>query len=166
MQIKRLRPQDAGDYYGIRLEALKMNPEAFAASYMEEKRQVADKYKGRFGNDDSFTFGAFDDDGLIGTVTLIPEKLLKLNHRATIVAMYVKPEKRGNGVAKQLIEEAITTARKLKGIEQIHLTVVSSNKAANRLYASFGFETYGIEKNSLKVDGTYYDEELMVLFLK
>ncbi|WHT46847.1 GNAT family N-acetyltransferase [Sporosarcina thermotolerans] len=164
MQIKRLCAQDAGDYYAIRLEALNMNPEAFAVSYLEEKGQLAEKYLKRFRNDDSFTFGAFDDDGLIGTVTLIPEKLVKLNHRASIVAMYVKPEKRGNGVAKQLIKEAITTARTIKGIEQIHLAVVSSNKAANSLYASFGFETYGIEKNALKIDGTYFDEELMVYF--
>ncbi|WP_339249344.1 GNAT family N-acetyltransferase [Sporosarcina sp. FSL W8-0480] len=166
MQIRRLCTQDAEDYYGIRLEALQMNSEAFAVSYLEEKRQTAEKYKGRFGNDDSLTFGAFDEDGLIGTVTLIPEKMMKLKHRATIVAMYVKPEKRGNGIAKQLLKEAISTARNLGGIEQIHLTVVSRNKAANRLYTSIGFETYGIEKNALKVDGTYYDEELMVLFLK
>ena len=57
-------------------------------------------------------------------------------------------------------------AKRITDIEQIHLTVVSSNKAANSLYASFGFVTYGIEKNALKVDGTYFDEELMVLFLK
>ncbi|MDN4607892.1 GNAT family N-acetyltransferase [Sporosarcina highlanderae] len=165
MQIKRLCPQDAGAYYTIRLEALTMNPEAFAASFLEEKRQSAEKYSERFQGDDSVTFGAFDESGLIGTITLIPEKLMKLKHRASIVAMYVKPEKRGNGVAKQLMGAVIQMAGSLEGIEQIHLTVVSSNSAAIRLYSSFGFKTYGIEKNALKIDGTYFDEELMVLFL-
>ena len=37
---------------------------------------------------------------------------------------------------------------------------------ARRLYASFGFETYGREQHATKLpDGSYVDEELMVLFL-
>jgi RimJ/RimL family protein N-acetyltransferase len=40
-------------------------------------------------------------------------------------------------------------------------TVVSGNKPAQRLYDSLGFIEYGIEKNSLKQDGRYWDEVLM-----
>jgi hypothetical protein len=29
-----------------------------------------------------------------------------------------------------------------------------------------GFESYGLEKNSLYVNGEYYDEEFMVLWLE
>lgn len=166
MEIRRLRPQDANAYLEIRLEALRTNPEAFASSYLEERGQTAEKYNERFAADDSFTFGAFNDSALIGVITLISEKMTKLQHRASIVAMYVTPEKRGNGLAKELMKEAIKTAKTIEGIEQIHLTVVSSNAAALGLYASLGFKTYGHEKNALKIDGIYYDEELMVLFLK
>lgn len=166
MEIRRLYPQDAEAYFEMRLEALCMNPEAFAASFLEERGQTASKYKGRFGAEDSFTYGAFDDSELIGAITLIPEKMTKLKHRASIVAMYVKPEKRGNGVAKALMKKAIKTAKGIEGIEQIHLTVVSSNEAALGLYSSLEFETYGVDKKALKVEGSYFDEELMVLFLK
>jgi hypothetical protein len=35
------------------------------------------------------------------------------------------------------------------------------NETARRLYARLGFVEYGIEKNSLKYGGRYYDEILM-----
>ena len=79
--------------------------------------------------------------------------------------MYVTPEMRGKGVAKSLMHEAIDKARTLEGIEQIYLTVVSSNVAAKKLYTSLGFEVYGTEKRALKIEQTYLDEDLMVLFL-
>ena len=46
-------------------------------------------------------------------------------------------------------------------MELLQLTVVSGNKPARRLYDSLGFIEYGIEKNSLKQDGRYWDEVLM-----
>lgn len=165
MEIKKLSPQDAEVYFQIRLEALQTNPEAFSSSYEEEKKQTADKYKDRFQGDNSFTFGAFEESKLIGVITLLTEKTLKLRHRATIVAMYVTPSMRGKGIAKKLMNEAINKARTFKGIEQIHLTVVSSNSSAIRLYSSLGFEAYGTEKRALKIGKDYFDEDFMVLFL-
>ena len=165
MDIRKLGPQDAETYFNIRLEALFNNPEAFGSSYEEEKKQTAAKYKERFQDSSSFTFGAFDDSKLIGVITLLKETRMKLRHRTTIVAMYVTPEMRGKGVAKSLMNEAIHKAMNLEGIEQIYLTVVSSNVAAKKLYTSLGFEVYGTEKRALKFNQTYLDEDLMVLFL-
>ena len=39
--------------------------------------------------------------------------------------------------------------------------VVTDNEPAQRLYASLGFVEYGVEKNSLKQNGRYWDEALM-----
>jgi ribosomal protein S18 acetylase RimI-like enzyme len=79
--------------------------------------------------------------------------------------MYVSPKKRGIGIANNLMIEAIKKAKEIKGIEQIYLTVVSINEPAKKLYNSLGFETYGIDKKALKIDNTYFDEELMVLYV-
>lgn len=166
MEIKQLEPKDAMQYRSLRLEALQNSPDSFASSYEEEKEQTAEKYKIRFAAPtNTFTFGAFDDNQLVGVVTLIREQLMKLNHRASIVAMYTKPAKRGCGVGKALLNKAIKKAYTLEGIEQIYLTVVSTNVPAKKMYASCGFEVYGLEKRALKYNNTYYDEEQMVLFL-
>lgn len=166
MNIRQLIAQDAEQYLNIRLEALQKAPEAFASSYEEEKNQSPDKYRGRFdSSQNSFTLGAFNGDELVGVGTLIKETRSKLLHRANIVAMFVKEEERGHGLGKLLLTDAINKARELNEIEQIYLSVVRKNKSAKRLYLSSGFEVFGTEKNALKFNDTYYDEDQMVLFL-
>lgn len=44
--------------------------------------------------------------------------------------MYTKPAKRGGGIGKALLNKAIEKAYTLEGIEQIYLTVVSTNVPA------------------------------------
>lgn len=166
LKIRPLIAQDAQQYLNIRLEALQKAPEAFASSYEEEKNQMADKYINRFNApQDSFTFGAFNDNELVGIVTLVKETRIKLQHRANIVAMYVTEEQRGCGIGKGLLTEAVQKAKNLEGIEQLYLTVVTTNLATKQLYASFGFKVFGTEKNALKYDDTYFHEDHMVLFL-
>ncbi|WP_226683250.1 GNAT family N-acetyltransferase [Sutcliffiella horikoshii] len=165
MIIRHLTPTDAESYRTIRLEALKNKPEAFSSSYEDEVDFTVEKYRNRFSNDHTYTFGAFKGENLVGTVTLLCETKKKIKHRATIVAMYVMPNQRKLGVGKALMNVAINKAKELKEIEQVYLTVTASNEPAKRLYESLGFVTYGIDRNGLKIDDTYFDEELMVLEL-
>ena len=58
-----------------------------------------------------------------------------------------------------MVEAVIAYAR--PRVELIQLSVVVGNEQARRLYARLGFVEYGIEKNSLKYRGGYYDEILM-----
>ncbi|GGB34070.1 N-acetyltransferase [Lentibacillus populi] len=164
MFIRQLNDKDAEKYLEIRLQALQTNPEAFASSYQEEKQYPLEVFQNRLKDDHSYTFGAFENEKLFGVVSLVKEQKIKIKHRATIYAMYVVPERRGNGIGKKLLAEAIKQAEKLNGIEQVHLSVVSNNESAKNLYRFLGFETYGIDKRALKIDDRYYDEELMVLY--
>ena len=168
MEIRLLTPDDAEAYWEMRLEALKNHPEAFATSYEEalERKNPIEQVASRLKGDGDFTFGAFQENSLIGAVTLVQDKIEKMKHRAYIFAMYVKPEHRRTGAGKALIKAAISHAKKIPDIIKINLTVVSSNDKAKGLYSSLGFTTYGTEEKALKVNETYYDEELMVLFLK
>ncbi|WML49964.1 GNAT family N-acetyltransferase [Neobacillus sp. PS3-34] len=165
MKIITLDPGHAEAYLELRLEGLKNNPEAFGSSYEEEKHYSADLYRSRLESDSTFIFGAFEGDQLIGVVTLLKEQKLKMKHKAGIFAMYVSPEKRGRGIGKRLMEEAIKKARELEGTEQLYLGVVTSNESAKNLYSSLGFQAFGIDKRALKIDNLYFDEEHMVLFL-
>jgi ribosomal protein S18 acetylase RimI-like enzyme len=165
MQIRLLESNHAEMYRNLRLEALQSHPAAFISSYEEENEFPLEKFESRLKEQDSFTFGAFDNERLIGVVTLVLEKKNKLKHRANIVAMYVDPEKRRYGIGKSLMQEAINKAKTIEGIVQIYLGVTSNNEPAKKLYYSLGFETYGNDKRALKIDNTYFDDELMVLFV-
>ncbi|HEX5564189.1 MAG TPA: GNAT family N-acetyltransferase [Sporosarcina sp.] len=167
MEIRKLIPKDAEAYLKIRLQALQDCPEAFGSSFEEEKEDTAEKYRTRFSTHQPvITFGAFDEEEhLMGVVTLRREHLMKLKHRANVVAMYVKKEKWGAGVGKALLDVLLTEVRSVSGLEQIYLTVVTTNERAIRLYKSAGFEVFATENRALKVGADYFDEHHMVLFL-
>lgn len=111
--------------------------------------------------------GAFVDDGrLVGVLGFAREYRVKRPHIALIWGMYVSPEFRGQGFGAALLDEAIAHARRLGSVRQIVLTVTASNVAAGSLYRSRGFERIGLERDALCVDGKYFDEEQLALFLE
>ena len=158
--------EDAEKYRSIRLESLKNTPEVFASSYGEEKDLSIEEFKNKFQSESSFTYGAFDKRELVGIITLYQEKLNKLRHRAHIGAMYVSPSKRGLGIGKALMEEAIKKAKSIEDLEQVYLAVVSTNESAKKLYSLLGFEVFGTEKKGLKLENNiYFDVDFMILYL-
>lgn len=165
MEIRQLRHDDAEAYFALRLEALQINPEAFGSSYEEEKDYPLSRTQSRLSDPASYVYGVFVEKDLVGVVTLMRETKIKMSHRANIYAVYVTPKRRGKGVAKQLLKATIEKSRDLQGIEQVYLAVVAENTAAKKVYRAFGFETYGIDRKAIKINGKYYDEELMVLYL-
>ncbi|WP_397536482.1 GNAT family N-acetyltransferase [Rummeliibacillus pycnus] len=166
MHIRLLKESDARAYRELRLEALQDSPEAFAITYEDELKKPLEDYRSRLSRRDFWTFGAFDNEKLVGVVTLIREQGRKLQHRSSIVAMYVTSEGRRKRIGRSLMQSAIHHAKQTKGIEQIYLSVVTTNTAAIGLYLSLGFEMYGTEKRAMKFgDSTYWDEYHMVLYL-
>jgi ribosomal protein S18 acetylase RimI-like enzyme len=64
------------------------------------------------------------------------------------------------------LDELLARARQLAGLEQLQLSVVTTQAAAVHLYQSRGFQTYGLEREALRDGDSYVDEYHMVLFLK
>ncbi len=106
------------------------------------------------------------DNYIVGVVSFCREVREKLRHKANVWGMYVVSELRQSGVGRLLLTSLINKAKSLDGLEQLNLSVVSSNIQAKGLYSSIGFTTYGIEKNALKNGDKYFDEELMMIFVK
>ncbi len=165
MEIRQLGEGDAPAYRDLRLRGLREDPEAFGTTYDGEiARPLAftvDRLRAQSASDGRFTLGAFDG-ALIGVVTVLREESAKMRHRASLVGMYVAPEARKHGVGRALAEAACARAAQVVGLEQIHLAVVTPNVAAQQLYRTMNFVTYGIEPRALKLGGRYWDEELMV----
>jgi len=166
MTVRRLTEDDAELYRDLRLEGLRNVPTAFGSSYEESERRPLSAYAERLRpTEDTAVFGAFEQGSLVGSVGLFRESGLKERHKAMLWGMYVTPAARRTGVARQLVSSLIEAAGGMQGVLQVKLAVEGTNAAALALYRSFGFEVYGREPRALLVDGSYYDEDLMVLFL-
>ncbi|MFD3449373.1 GNAT family N-acetyltransferase [Microbacteriaceae bacterium 4G12] len=165
MKIRVLQASDARCYQELRLTALQVNSEAFGSTYEREVKFSLETIIERIQpTENKFVLGAFNDQNqLVGIVAFVRESGLKDAHKANIYGMFVAPEMRGSGLGKALMLELIRKAKNLNGLEQLKLTVMSENGAAKQLYKSIGFEVYGVEQNALKLNGQYFDEDLMVL---
>ena len=161
-QLIRLTAEWVSAYRDIRLESLKDRPQSFASSYERESAWPVKTYASRLTN--SYTMGVVVDGALAAIATLIPSEHAVMPHKATIVAVYVRPAYRGNGYARMLMEALIAEAA--QHYEQIIISVEAENTPAIHVYKSLGFEQYGFEPRAAKIGDTYYDDLWMVKFLK
>jgi RimJ/RimL family protein N-acetyltransferase len=156
--IRPLCPDDAASWRVIRLEALRLHPEAFSASFEDEAARPLAAFAERIAG--NTIFGGFWDQELLGTAGFMIQAGLKRAHKGILWGMYVCQAARGSGLSRRLVEAVLDHAR--ERVELIQLTVVADNHVARRLYASLGFAPYGIEERALKVGDRYLDDVLMV----
>ena len=76
----------------------------------------------------------------------------------------MRPKGRNCGLGQDLILAIVAHAS--SHVEQLKLVVTAGNEVAHRLYRRLGFSEYGRETRALKHDGRYFDDILMVRFLK
>ncbi|MCF6139274.1 GNAT family N-acetyltransferase [Pseudalkalibacillus berkeleyi] len=165
IEIRKLGPDEAEAYYKLRLEGLEKFPEAFASSYEEEVTRTINDVKHNMEKEDRFTAGAYYGNELVGIGTFFQHTKKKLKHKGEIVGVYVSQHVQRNGIGFKLLQYLVDEASSIEGIEQILLTVMSENRSAIRSYEKLGFQSYGVEEHSLKIEGYYYDEILMKLNL-
>ncbi|WP_110112214.1 GNAT family N-acetyltransferase [Bacillus sp. CGMCC 1.16541] len=164
--IRLLTKNDVESYWALRLQALKDHPESFVNSYEEAQEKELTEIRKQFPQEASrFLVGAFLENQLVGIVGFEQRKPLKVKHKGDIWGMYVAPVARGSGTGKKLLQYAVNHAKKIEELTQIYLVVAAENKSARGLYEKLGFEGYGYEKNALKINGTFIDEQHMMLIL-
>ncbi len=160
--IRRLIADDLSLYKAIRLESLETCSEAFGNDLAIEAARSDRAFT--LDLSDSLVLAAFIDGEVAGMVGARQGRGVKLRHKANIWGMYVRPRFRRRGIATMLLHEVIEIAPST--VEQVALSVVSTNRDATRIYLQSGFVVYGVERNSLKISpGAYRDEELYVRFL-
>jgi len=166
MEIRFLNTEDAGEWLRLRLEALKHDPEAFSASLEEYESLSVEEVKRRlWSSADAFVVGATENNRLMGMAGFYREQGSKSRHKGRVWVVYVSPGARGKGVGRGMMQKLLERATKVNGVEQVLISVTSTQTAAIKLYRSLGFEPFGREPLALKVGGKFIDEEYMAMRL-
>ena len=110
--------------------------------------------------------GAFENDALVGIVSLERNRGVKLRHKALLFRMFVAPAVAGRGVGKALLQEVLSRAQGIDDLRYIHLTVLERNQRARALYRSLGFVDFAWEPGAVRMNAHYVGEVQMMRFLR
>lgn len=161
------RTSDLTAYRELRLEALRLHPEAFGSDYETCLAWPEERWRERVeqgaGGEHGITYvaEAAQNGSLVGMTGVFREDAVKTRHAGLIVGVYVQKAGRGRGVADALLGACLDWARE-RGLRCVKLAVVTTNAPAIRLYVRHGFSVYGVEPEAIFTGGVFYDELLMV----
>jgi GNAT superfamily N-acetyltransferase len=140
MEVRRARAEEWQALREIRLAALADSPDAFGSTLAEERDADEARWRGWLTGEgwagDVATFIAEAPGPLLGMATGY-----RPDDRPTtgwLFAMWVRPERRGEGIGRQLVTAVEEWAASLD-IDQLLLHVTDGNDGAARFYASCGF---------------------------
>lgn len=166
--IRIATPADADALLDLRLEALSLHPEAFAADVEKTATAGAQAWIDRINeyaaDQSGAMFIACAGDKVIGMTGIVRGHWPKTRHFGSIYGVYVNPDWRGKRIGDGMIDACIEWAN-TAGITVINLGVNTMNISAIQCYKRCGFTVYGTEPRSIYYNNTYYDEYLMVRLL-
>jgi ribosomal protein S18 acetylase RimI-like enzyme len=164
-EVRRLHPGDWAAVREIRLIALAQAPDAFASTL--EREQAFDEGEWRRRLEQTAYFGAWDarpEPALTGLVATFPEPPAQAADPSGtagtgtagtgtprtgpagsawhLVAMWVSPGHRGQGIADRLVAAVCDLAR-ARGGTQVALWVADANPRAQAVYRRLGFRLSG-----------------------
>lgn len=120
-----------------RLRALVSDPEAFLVTIDEARKFPDDRWRERAVQTESnvtFVYERADAfDAMVGAFFRDDAASVHL------VGMWVAPDLRGSGVARQLVERVVAWARS-SGRSRVVLSVAGDNRRAARFYEKCGFD--------------------------
>jgi RimJ/RimL family protein N-acetyltransferase len=162
--FRTLQIEDYQIYASLRLACLKNFPDNFGTTYEEEADTSSARFqKFKTSSANTFLFGAFDGQNLVGIVGFERAGRRKTRHRGEIVQMYVSPDYTGHKIGTSLLRKVIEIAFEIEGIEQLELSVVSNNASAIKLYEKCGFKSYGVHPYYFKDGSRYWHQQFMQL---
>ncbi|NPU12769.1 GNAT family N-acetyltransferase [Bradyrhizobium sp. 83012] len=99
-------------------------------------------------------FVALDGAQMVGWCDILTNTRRTVQAHCGTLGMGVLPPYRGRGLGRALIRRAMDAALAF-GLTRIELTVREQNANAIALYKSVGFETEGLHRNAVRIDGRY-----------
>ncbi|WP_107677859.1 GNAT family N-acetyltransferase [Agrobacterium sp. LAD9] len=157
-QIRKISDGEADVFRRIRLEALKMEPNAFASVYEDWASFPDTEWRKRMTIP---IFVAFVESQPIGLMALKQLEPARMRHRAKLEMVYVNKGYRGAGLSDLLLCEVVRYAEQ-HGIRQIELGVREDRAGAIRFYRSAGFTDIGTVPQGYREKDVHFKEILMV----
>ena len=168
MHINRLAAPDAPRYRSLMLHAYEAAADAFTSTPDERAAEPESWWVKRIADPKglSVSFGAFNSEELVGTVTVEFSAKPKTRHKALIIGMFVLESARGQGIARTLVKAALEAAASRPEVLVVTLTASEGNGPALSLYESFGFKAFGIEPLAINTPQGFISKVHMWLALR
>jgi len=139
------------------LHAYEAAPDAFTSTPEERAAEPESWWVKRIADPGahSVSFGAFEGEDLVGTVTVEFAARAKTRHKAHLIGMFVRESARGLGAGRALVRAALEAAAARPGVIVVTLTVTEGNDSAVGLYESCGFRRFGVEPMAIATPGGF-----------
>ncbi len=131
-----MRHNEWRELRALRLQALAEDPDAFARTLAEEQDLREERWKEAARG---VIFVAVEGDEWVGMAAVHPTDP---GAAAEIWGMWVRPDRRHQGVGRSLLDAAVEWAR-AEGFPAVRLGVTRTNDAAYHLYRKAGFVLTG-----------------------
>jgi GNAT superfamily N-acetyltransferase len=151
VQVGRVIADDWARLRDVRLRALAESPEAFGSTLAREQLYTDEQW--RSWQQSAAWFMAFDGERPVGLVGGRHDPVEWL-----LIAMWVAPEVRGQGVGKRLLDAVVAEAAR-RGASAVALHVTDRNLVARKAYERFGFVASG-EWESFTREGIHRRERM------
>lgn len=162
-QVVRLGLSDIDAYIRLREMMLADAPWAFGSSPGDDRGRNPEALRAGLSAERGAILAVKAGDELIAAAGVMREDKLKRRHLATVWGVFVRPEARGRGLGRAVVQGAIDVAREWPGVARVELSVSENAPAAQRVYEALGFVAWGREPEALRVDGVSYAEIHMSL---
>jgi ribosomal protein S18 acetylase RimI-like enzyme len=103
------------------------------------------------------------DGQVAGWCDVIPNSRRAVQAHCGTLGMGLLPKFRGQGIGRRLMQRTIGAALEF-GLTRIELTARETNLNAIALYKKFGFETEGLHRKAVRIDG-HYENLLSMAFI-
>lgn len=156
-QVVRLGADDAPAYRALMLHGYEHAADAFTSTPQERADAPLAWWEQRVADPVGLcaAWGARADGKLVGAVALEFSAKPKTRHKAHLIGMYVLQDQRGQGLGRQLLDQAVAHARARADIASIVLTVTEGNAGAVALYQAGGFRIFGNEPMAILTPSGY-----------
>jgi RimJ/RimL family protein N-acetyltransferase len=166
IEVRQLEGADAEAFSALRRLVTADNPVPMGLTLEEELNRPLQGFRDQLSAPaPNAAFGVFVDGQLRACAALAwTSRFPSSMHKALLWGCFVEPGFRGRGLGRQVVGRALEHARQ-NSIRRVNLTVFLPNHAAVTLYASLGFQPYGLEPEAVCLDGNFHDGQHMTLVL-